>query len=309
VTGPAAPFTHGAIFYDDMSGFLADTVPFLLDGIAAAEPTLVAVEPTKVKAMREALPDPRGAIHFVDMTDVGRNPGRIISAWADFIGEQPATQRLRGIGEPVWPGRSHDEIVECQRHEALLNLAFADRTGFVLLCPYDRTHLDAAVLAEARCSHPLLVQDGETVASGQYDQGVAPFAGSLTEPTGHIEVLHLDEHSLADVRRWVSEGVFSAGLDAERTDDLALAVTEAVTNTLLHAGAGGELRRWRQNGHIVCEVQDQGWIHDPMAGRLPVDIEAPGGRGLWLIHQLCDLVQIRSSEAGNVVRMQMGSRN
>lgn len=307
MTGSGAPFSHGAIFYDDLSGFLADTVPFLLEGIAAAEPALVAVEPRKVEAMRAALPDPKGSIHFVNMTDLGRNPGRIISAWADFLAEQPAGQRLRGIGEPVWPGRSPDEIVECQRHESLLNLAFADRAGFVLMCPYDRALLDESVLAEARHSHPVLVQDGETVSSNEYDRGVTPFAGSLTEPTSQVEILDLAEHSLAHVRRWVSDDEFTAGLDPERTADLALAVTEAATNTLRHAGGGGELRRWHQNGHIVCEVHDLGWIHDPMTGRLPVDVEAPSGRGIWLIHQLCDLVQIRSSEAGNVVRMHMAA--
>ena len=97
------------------------------------------------------------------MTEVGRNPGRLISAWADFLGEHPAARPVRGIGEPVWFGRTTDEIAECQRHEALLNLAFADRRDFVVICPYDRTRLDESVLAEARSSHPLLVQDGETV--------------------------------------------------------------------------------------------------------------------------------------------------
>jgi MEDS: MEthanogen/methylotroph, DcmR Sensory domain len=44
---------------------------------------------------------------------------------------------LRGIGEPLFATRSADELVECQRHEALLNLAFQDAPGFWLLCPYD----------------------------------------------------------------------------------------------------------------------------------------------------------------------------
>jgi hypothetical protein len=29
------------------------------------------------------------------------------------------------------------------------------------------------------------------------------------------------------------------------------------------------------------------------------------GRGLWVVNQVCDLVQIRSSNAGNVVRLHM----
>jgi prepilin-type processing-associated H-X9-DG protein len=34
--------------------------------------------------------------------------------------------RLRGAGEPIWPERRPAELVECQRHESLLNVAFAD---------------------------------------------------------------------------------------------------------------------------------------------------------------------------------------
>jgi anti-sigma regulatory factor (Ser/Thr protein kinase) len=35
------------------------------------------------------------------------------------------------------------------------------------------------------------------------------------------------------------------------------------------------------------------------------DGEQEGGRGLWLINQLCDLVQLRSSPEGTSVRMSM----
>lgn len=306
MTASGAPFAHEAVFYDDLSGFLADTVAFLRAGIDAAEPALVAVAPAKADAMRAALPGSRDSVRFVDMTDVGRNPGRLISAWADFVDELPADQPLRGIGEPIWPGRRPDEIAECQRHEELLNLAFADRTDFVLMCPYDRTHLDEHVLAGACHSHPQLVQDGETSTSGQYDARVAPYAGTLVEPTGHVEVLDLAEHNLTDVRRWVSDAALTAGLDPQRAADLALAVSEAATNSLCHAGGHGELRQWLDDDRVVCEVHDEGRIRDPLAGRFPAAWDAAHGRGLWLIHQLCDLVAIRSSEAGSVVRMQMG---
>ena len=34
-------------------------------------------------------------------------------------------------------------------------------------------------------------------------------------------------------------------------------------------------------------------------------LDQPGGRGLWLANQLCDLVQVRTFELGNVVRIHM----
>jgi hypothetical protein len=48
-----------------------------------------------------------------------------------------------------------------------------------------------------------------------------------------------------------------------------------------------------------------GHITDPMAGyrRLPSD--AAGGHGLWLVHQLCDLTEIRTSPLGTTIRLHM----
>ncbi len=301
-----APFRHEAVFYDDLPGFLAGTVPFLLEGIADAEPALVAVDPEKAEAMRTELPDGDAAVRFVDMTDLGRNPGRLISAWADFLGEHPAARPVRGIGEPVWFGRTPDEIAECQRHEALLNLAFADRRDFVLICPYDSTQLDEIRAGRGPEQPPPAGPErrddspaSSTTAASRRTPGASP---SRPVPSSRGTST---EHSLAELRRWVSFAASAAGLEPEHIEDLTLAVSEAATNTLQHAGGDGELRLWRHEGCIVCEVHDHGRILDPLAGRLPVPIDEPSGRGLWLIHQLCDLVQIRSSAAGNVVRMHM----
>jgi anti-sigma regulatory factor (Ser/Thr protein kinase) len=58
---------------------------------------------------------------------------------------------------------------------------------------------------------------------------------------------------------------------------------------------------WRDGDALVCEVRDRGQLGDPLAGRRPTP-EQPDGRGLWLVNQLCDLVQLRSSASGTVVR-------
>jgi hypothetical protein len=63
------------------------------------------------------------------------------------------------------------------------------------------------------------------------------------------------------------------------------------------------LRRWREDDAVVCETMDAGELSDPLAGRsLPV-ADSANGRGLWLINHLCDLVQVRSSASGTVVRV------
>ena len=62
---------------------------------------------------------------------------------------------------------------------------------------------------------------------------------------------------------------------------------------------------WRENGSLLVEVADGGHIADPLAGRDLPGPEEIGGRGLFLVNQLCDLVQLRSSPEGSVIRVHM----
>ena len=52
-------------------------------------------------------------------------------------------------------------LLECQVHESLLNLAFSHESPFWLVCPYDTTALDGAILEEARCSHSFVAESDQ----------------------------------------------------------------------------------------------------------------------------------------------------
>ena len=94
------------------------------------------VDAAKIAALRAVLDGDAERVQFPDMATVGRNPARIIPAWQAFVDQHSAKgQRLLGISEPIWAGRSPDELIECHHHEALLNEAFVDTAGFWLLCP------------------------------------------------------------------------------------------------------------------------------------------------------------------------------
>jgi anti-sigma regulatory factor (Ser/Thr protein kinase) len=95
----------------------------------------------------------------------------------------------------------------------------------------------------------------------------------------------------------------AAGLGADPSDDLELAVDEIAANSLLHGGGRGVLRIWVEGSSLVCEVADDGVITDPLVGRREPALDRTGGRGLWLANQLCGLVQIRSGAAGTTVRL------
>ena len=49
-------------------------------------------------------------------------------------------------------------------------------------------------------------------------------------------------------------------------------------------------------------------IVDPLVGRSLPPADEIGGRGLWLVNQLCDLVQMRWDAGGTVVRVHMHVR-
>src|SRR5581483_6310134 len=305
-----AGFAHEALFYAGEDGFLAGTLPFLREGAARREPMLVVIAAEKIRKLRAALGADADAVTFADMAGVGRNPARIIPAWQEFIDDNLREgQRVRGIGEPIWAGRSASELVEAQRHESLLNLAFEGSGDWSLLCPYDVRALDAAVLEEAERSHPVLVEDGARRASSKC-RGLPsirePFDTPLPESPVESDALAFDdEGSLGDVRAWVARRALGSGLSDVQAEQLVLAVHEAVANSLRYGDGRGRLRMWNQDDGAGCEVWSEGRVLEAMAGRERPAMAATRGRGLWMANQLCDLVQVRTFPDGSVVRLHM----
>lgn len=112
--------------------------------------------------------------------------------------------------------------------------------------------------------------------------------------------------SLTGVREFTAALAHRAGLRPHRVTDLVIAVAELAANTLAHTGGPGTVTFWATNDEVVCQVQDQGQITDPLAGKVRPAPDAPGGgRGLWLVHQVCDQVEIRSGQGGTTVRLHM----
>ena len=209
---------------------------------------------------------------------------------------------MRGIGEPIWAERSPTELVECQCHEALLNVAFADARDFHLICPYDTVQLDGEVIAEAERSHPYVAG----APSGAYrgDHAVPQFAEPLPEPPAAAVEHEITHDMLADLRAHVAAEAERAGLRPQRVHDLVLAVHEIATNSLRHGGGRGVLRTWSEADTLICEVRDRGRIaQQPLVGRVRPALGQSGGWGLWLSNQLCDLVQLRELPDGSVVRL------
>jgi anti-sigma regulatory factor (Ser/Thr protein kinase) len=304
---PGSSFRHEALLYSGAHDFAERVGGFVREGVDAGEPVLVAVTATKIELLRRALGGSARWVTFVDMDALGANPARILPTWHTFAAPHLAAgRRIRGVGEPVSPDRSAAELVECHRHEALLNLAFDGGGAWWLVCPYDVGALAAEVIAEARCTHPLVwnAHSGEPSADYRGPSAAAtPFVAPLPDPPGLVEETTFMLGDLRTVRAVVAAAGRRWGLPEARVADLILAAGEVAANSVRHGGGRGTMRVWLDDGAVVCEIRDAGYIDQPLAGREPPLSGREGGYGLWLANQVCDLVQVRSSPAGTTVRL------
>jgi anti-sigma regulatory factor (Ser/Thr protein kinase) len=308
-------FRHEAVFYRDAREFVDTVAQFIADGVAAGEPTLVMVSGPKIDALRARIGSGAdGLVEYRDMQVVGANPARIIPAWDEFAiaGARSGAARMRGVGEPIWPGRGAVQLEECQWHEALINRAFADVQGFWLICPYDVPGLDPGVIEGARTTHPV-IGNGRGAVAAEPDAGredfqmpSAPLSSRFAPPATVVAEMPFAAATLRELRALVATQGARAGLAAARLDDLILAVSEVATNSVTHGAGRGVARIWFDDGDVVCEIADRGVISDPLVDRQRPGADLTGARGLWTANQLCDLVQLRSSrEMGSVVRLRM----
>ena len=302
-TVESSAFVHSAFFYDSDQGYLDELLPLITDGLAAGEPVAAMVPGENLALLRRALGSTAEQVYMVDMAEAGRNPGRIIAGVLRSFADEHQDRHVRIIGEPVWPARTEAEYPACAQHEALINAAFEGR-DITIVCPYDVTGLDAAALEDARATHPLVCDGGRHVGSADYDPG-AIFARYNESLERAPDVASYAVTSVADLhraRRFATDYAQVMRLSPDLIDDLALIATELVTNSLLHTDGSGALSLWQDDGHLVCEVRDEGRLSDPLAGRRPAALGQPNGRGLLLVNDLADLVRQHFSDQGTTIR-------
>ncbi|WP_329273154.1 sensor histidine kinase [Streptomyces sp. NBC_01451] len=303
----AEPFAHPALFYRGEEEYLDGTVPFIREGLTAGHPVAVAVPGPNLALLRDTLGEDAASVRFLDMTDAGRNPGRIIPRVLRAFADAHPQTHVRIIGEPIWAGRSGVEYPACVQHEALINPAFEGR-DVTILCPYDAERLDEEVLTDAYATHPVVVSGGSRRPSPSYAPGQA-FARCnqpLTAAPATAEPQRFGIDELPVVRRFAVAFGAQLGLSGVRLDDLALAVAELTTNSVVHGGGSGILRIWSEDSRVVCEVRDSGQLNDPLAGRRPAPRDQRGGRGLLLVHAVADLVRVHTDPDGTTIRFYLG---
>ncbi|GFG76694.1 anti-sigma factor RsbA family regulatory protein [Mycobacterium botniense] len=301
-TAEASGFVHAALLYGCEQQYLDQVLPFILDGLALGQPVLVGVPTRNLAMLRGALGDAAANVAMADMTEIGRNPARMLGVMDGFATEH-RDRRVRIVGEPVWPGRSVDEYAVCVESEALCNLLF-DGCEMTALCPYDTSRLADRALADARMTHPLLWQSGSTDRCAEFapHDALTRHHRPLVRDAMAVSYTVRAHADLGSARTFAAHYARQFGLSRERLESLLLIVTELASNSLQHAGQPCQLAFWPSHGHLVCEASDRGCLDDPLAGRRLPSGDGPGGRGLFLVNAVADLVRMYAAPTGTTIR-------
>lgn len=266
---------------------------------------LAAVTRPHANSLRRQLDGRSGYVRWSELASTGADPGRVISMIRLFA-LQNAGRPLRVVQDVGWLDRPHEDLTEAIRYETLLCDALGGSAAEIL-CGYD-ARLDSALLAAAEQAHSVVLENGvrrAAATTGQAAQALVNLAQPLSDPPPGAETINFRADQAA-VRRFALVAGLRAGLSPSRISDLVIAIGELAGNTFLHTDGLGTATIWANDHEVIGQIHDSGQITDRLAGTLRPDPSATGTRrGLWLVHQVSDLVQVRSGPAGTTIRVHM----
>ena len=118
-----------------------------------------------------------------------------------------------------------------------------------------------------------------------------------------------DLDNLGQVRDFIESNMEETGLNRECAGELLLAVDEAVSNIIMHGfkskpDGNIELEVTRQPDSLLVQIRDNAPLFDPTKGSnphleiSPLERDAPGGFGVYLLNHLVDKITYRVTEDG-----------
>lgn len=304
-------FVHEAAIYRTEDEFVAEVVPFLRDGLAAGDPTLLGVDAHRQALVRDALGGLDGVTlfgpgeHFAHPFAALRNNHELFSAHADA-----GTGRVRMIGEVPHPGVGAPWHGWAE-YEAASNELYTDFDAWTV-CLYDARLAPDDVLADVERTHGhLATPAGDHRANPGFQPPAEFLAGRpedddpLRDTPPHVA---LADPCPADARHAVAAlAARGAALDPTAVGRLVLAVSEAVTNAVHHGGPHHELKAWAAPDRVLVTVRDEGGgPDDPFAGFLPSPPDTVGGLGLWTMRLAVDRVALSTGPDGFTVHLRAG---
>jgi anti-sigma regulatory factor (Ser/Thr protein kinase) len=278
---------------------------FIRDGLADGEPVMVMATPEKLQWLRAALgPDAAAAVEFADSRKTYRPQAqvtRVATRYLQRTGRRPS----RIVAEQALARRSRREVQDYMRIEAAANVVYQP-FPVSILCPYDASALSQDVLLACRQTHPQLLTDHRLQPSGRFtdpEDFITATATAVPPPPSAASFTCDTSADLAPARSFLRSQAQIAGLRDEEAENLVLAAFEIVTNAVFHGKPPRRLYVYREDQALVCHVHDSGTgIDNPLYAYIPPGNDPAQGRGLWLVRQLTDCLDIATDATGTHVR-------
>lgn len=291
VSVPPRTFQHDAFVHDTDDDYVAALVPMLEGALERGEIAAAVVSSPKASLLGQALGRRADRVELVDAGSWYEHPVSTIAAYEARLNRSPSGVRTFLVGE-VQFGDDPGDWTAWTRYESLLNSALAPYDASVV-CPYDRRILPAKIVEDALRTHPFVVDGGGRHPSRSYcePEVMLPTLPPTVDIPGREPDIEVSlSRSLREARRQLSSVTTSAGFDAERSDELTLAVNEIATNALKHGRGPGTVQVWVDGTGLTCVVKDHGAGASPQAGFRAPPLGAASGYGLWLSRRIFDRV-------------------
>ncbi len=297
--------THSTLFYDGSRQYADEAGAFLRDGLLRGHRGLVMAPSRRVDDLRSFLGRDADDVTFVEDTVAYAPQWNAYRVLLDFAAKAPGV-RTCVVAEQSLALRTPAEVLDYTRLEAAINVVFA-ANDVDLLCPYDAGSLPSHLLDIGRHTHGAMLADHGMSPNVSFDDPFDMLACLSAVTLPPPEATTLDCSSPADVaeaRRLVRASGAELDLARDLVEDVALAVSEVLTNAILHGEPPALLHVYQSGPTWVCHVQDSGHdLLDPLVGLLPPTMPSDHGYGLWLARQLCAAVDVGSDATGTHVRL------
>ncbi|MGW6130292.1 MEDS domain-containing protein [Cellulomonas sp. NPDC055163] len=304
-THPGRTFRHDLVLHDGPEDLVRLMAPFLREGAAAGERTVVLGRPDLVDALLAAVPEVTDALTLREHDHerfAGRDLHRAQQLLARLGGEGTRVRVVNQMPVATTPEQWH----EWRRYEAAANVVLAPYRAWGK-CAHDARALDAAMLGDLRAMHDHVEDAHGGGPNTDFDAAGARAGTFLDVPAHPTEAspptLALVDPSSAEARHAVRDLALRAGLPETAQEIVILATSEAVENAWTHGRAPVLVRGWLDRpGRVTVAVSDTGPGPHPLVGLLPHAAGGPFDRGgMWMVQVLLRDVHHHTGPGGYTV--------
>jgi two-component system nitrate/nitrite response regulator NarL len=149
---------HEALVYSSTEELVACAVPFLHHGLARGEQLLVVLREAGRLALEHALGDDAAHVDFAAANEWYASPELAFENYTRYLDDhlERLVPRVRIVAEVVWPeSAASADVAGWKRYEAGISGALAS-IPVSFICAYDTRELPAAIIDDARRTHPIL---------------------------------------------------------------------------------------------------------------------------------------------------------